>query len=56
MLYTSCNKVHNLETCKHHGTSFINHLIVKLIILYKSLLNVSHIQKRYQNDIIWYFK
>jgi hypothetical protein len=35
-----------------HGTIIINCLFMKLIILYKSLLNVSHIQKRYQNDII----
>jgi hypothetical protein len=52
MLYASCNKVHKFCTCKHHGTRFIDHLYVKLIILCKSLLNVSHIQKRYQNDII----
>jgi hypothetical protein len=31
---------------------FINRLFMKLIILCKSLLNVSHIQKGYQNDII----
>jgi hypothetical protein len=35
-----------------HSTKFINHLFVKLIILYKPHLNVSHIQKLYQNDII----
>jgi hypothetical protein len=52
MFYTLCNKVHNFGTCKHHGTRFINRLFVKLIILCKSLLNVSHIQKGYQNDII----
>jgi hypothetical protein len=52
MLYASCNKVHNFGTCKHHGTRFINRLFMKLIILCKPLLNVSHIQKRYQNDII----
>jgi hypothetical protein len=52
MLYALCNKVHNFGTCKHHGTRFINHLFVKLIILCKPLLNVSHIQKGYQNDII----
>jgi hypothetical protein len=52
MLYASWNKVHNFGTCKHHGTIIINCLFMKLIILYKSLLNVSHIQKRYQNDII----
>jgi hypothetical protein len=32
MLYALCNKVHNFGTCKHHGTRFINHLFVKLII------------------------
>jgi hypothetical protein len=52
MLYALCNKVHNFGTCKHHGTKFINHLFVKLINLYKPLLNVSHVQKKYQNDII----
>jgi hypothetical protein len=52
MLYALCNKVHNLGTCKHHGTRFINRLFMKLIILHKPLLNVSHIQKGYQNDII----
>jgi hypothetical protein len=52
MLYASCNKVHNFGTYKHHGTRFINRLFVKLIFLYKPLLNVNHIQKGYQNDII----
>jgi hypothetical protein len=52
MLYALCNKVYNFGTCKHHGTRFIIHLFVKLIILYKPLLNVSHIQKGYQNGII----
>jgi hypothetical protein len=52
MLNALSNKVHNFGTCKHHGTRFINHLFVKLIFLCKPLLNVSHIQKGYQNDII----
>jgi hypothetical protein len=52
MLYALCNKVHNFGTYKHQGTRFINHLFVKLIILCKPLLNVSHNQKGYQNDII----
>jgi hypothetical protein len=52
MLYGSCNKVHDFGTCKHHGTRFINHLFMKLNILCNALLNVSHIQKQYQNDII----
>jgi hypothetical protein len=52
MFYALCNKVHNFGTCKHHGTRFIICLYVKLIILCKPLLNVSHIQKRHQNDII----
>jgi hypothetical protein len=52
MFYAPCNKVHNFGTCKHHGKRFTNHLFVKLIILCKPLLNVSHIQKLYQNDII----
>jgi hypothetical protein len=47
-----CNKVHNFGTCKHHGIRFINLLFVKLIILCEPLLNVSHFQNRYQNDII----
>jgi hypothetical protein len=47
-----CNKAYNFGTCKHHRTRFINRLFVKLTILYKSLLNVNHIQKGYQNDII----
>jgi hypothetical protein len=52
MFYGLCNNVYNFGTCKHHGTRFINHLFVKLIILFKLLLNLSHIQKQYQNDII----
>jgi hypothetical protein len=52
MLYALYNKVHNFRTCKHHGTRFINRLFMKLIILCKPLLNVIHIQKGYQNDII----
>jgi hypothetical protein len=52
MLYALCNKVHNFGICKHYGARFINFLFVKLIILCKPLLNVSHIQKGYQNDII----
>jgi hypothetical protein len=52
MFYAPRNKVHNFGTCKHHGKRFTNHLFVKLIILCKPLLNVSHIQKLYQNDII----
>jgi hypothetical protein len=52
MFYVLCIKVHNFGTCKNHGTRFINFLFVKLIILCKPLLNVSHIQKLYQNDII----
>jgi hypothetical protein len=52
MFYASCNKIHNFGTYKHHGTMFINCLFMKLIILCKPLLNVIHIQKGYQNDII----
>jgi hypothetical protein len=47
-----CNKIHYFGTCRHHGIRFINPLFMKLIILCKPLLNVSHIQKWYQNDII----
>jgi hypothetical protein len=42
MFYALCNKVHNFGTCKHHGTRFTNRLFMKLIILYKPLLNGSH--------------
>jgi hypothetical protein len=52
MLYASCNKVHYFGTCKHHGTRFINRLFMKLFVLCKAHLNVSHIQKGFQNDII----
>ena len=45
MLYSLCNNVNDFGTCKHHGIRFIDHLFVKLIILCKPLLNVSHIQK-----------
>jgi hypothetical protein len=37
---------------KTEGILGVNHLFVKLIILCNPLLNVSHIQKGYQNDII----
>jgi hypothetical protein len=56
------SKVHNFGTCKHHGIRFMDCLFVKLIILCKPLVNVSHIQKSYQNDInlifqmIFFFK
>jgi hypothetical protein len=52
MFYALCNKVDNFGTCKHHDTRFINHLFVKLIILCTLLVNINHIQKRFQNDII----
>jgi hypothetical protein len=32
MLYASWKKVHNIGTCKHHGTRFIYHFFMKLII------------------------
>jgi hypothetical protein len=51
IFYALCNKVHNFGTCKYHSTRFINCLFMKLIILCKPLLNVGHIQKRYQNGI-----
>jgi hypothetical protein len=50
--YALCNKVFNFGTCKHHDIRFINCLFAKLIILCKSLLNESYIQKLYENDII----
>jgi hypothetical protein len=56
MFYAWCCKLLNFEIYKHHSAKFINHLFVKLIILYKPHLNVSHIQKLYQNNIIWYSK
>jgi hypothetical protein len=52
MFYAWCYKLINFGIGKHHGPKFINHLFVKLIILYKPRLNASHIQKWYQNDII----
>ena len=52
MFYALCYKVYNFGICKHHGIRFINCLFVKLIILCRPLLDVSHIQKQYQNDII----
>jgi hypothetical protein len=52
MLYASCNKVHSFGTCKHQDTRFINCLFMKLIVFCIPLLNVSHIQNGYQNDII----
>jgi hypothetical protein len=52
MLYALCYQVHNFGTYKHHGSRFINCFFMKLIILCKPLLNVRHIQKEYQNDII----
>ena len=51
MFYALCNKIHYFGPGKHHGIRVFS-LYVKLIILYKPLLNVSHIQKMYQNDII----
>jgi hypothetical protein len=36
MLYALCNKVHKIRTCKHHGTRFIDHSIVK------KLFDVNH--------------
>jgi hypothetical protein len=43
--YALCNKVYYFGTCKYYDTRFISHMYVKLIILCKPLLNVSHIQK-----------
>jgi hypothetical protein len=51
VFHALCNKVHNFRICKHHGTRFINCLFVKPTILCKPLLNISHIQKQYQNYI-----
>jgi hypothetical protein len=45
MFYAWCGKLFNFGICRHHNAKFINHLFVKLIILYKPNLNVKHIQK-----------
>jgi hypothetical protein len=45
-------KIVNIGICKHHASKLINYFSVKLIILYNAQLNVSHIQKWYQNDIL----
>jgi hypothetical protein len=45
----------NIGICRHHASKLTNYFFVKLIILYNAQLNVSHIQKLYQNDILWYF-
>jgi hypothetical protein len=52
MLNISYYKLLNFGIYMHHDAKLINHLFVKLTILYKPHLNVSHIQKWYQNDII----
>jgi hypothetical protein len=38
-----------------HDVLVHDNFSVKKIILYNAQLNVSHIQKWYQNDILWYF-
>jgi hypothetical protein len=52
------NKKSSHKLPKQQSTSFwsqgilgVNYLFVKLTILYSIQLNVSHIQKLYQNDI-----
>jgi hypothetical protein len=52
MSYAWCSKLLNFDICRHYSAKFINHLFVKLIILNKPHLNVSHIQELYENDII----
>jgi hypothetical protein len=46
----------NIAICRYHASKLINYFFVKLIILYNAQPNVSHIQKRYQNDILGYPK
>jgi hypothetical protein len=38
--------------CRHHASKRIKYFSIKLIILYIAQLNVSHIQKLYQDDIL----
>jgi hypothetical protein len=45
----------NIGICRHHASKLTNYFFVKLIILYNAQLNVSHIQKWYENDTLWYF-
>jgi predicted nuclease of restriction endonuclease-like RecB superfamily len=44
-----------LELAAKIASKLTNYFFVKLIILYNAQLNVSHIQKLYQNNILWYF-
>jgi hypothetical protein len=52
---TSCYKLLYIGICRHHASKFINYFSVNKIKLYTAQLNVSHMQKWYQNDILWYF-
>jgi hypothetical protein len=52
MLYAWCCELLIFGICRHHSVKFVDHLFVKLIILYKPHLNKSHIQRWHQNDII----
>jgi hypothetical protein len=35
MFYAWCCELLNFGSCRHHSVKFINHLFVKIIILYK---------------------
>jgi hypothetical protein len=48
-------KIAYIGICKHHASKLTNYFSITLFILYNAQLNVSHIQKLYQNDILWYF-
>jgi hypothetical protein len=48
-------KLLNIGICRHHASKLTNYFSIKKIILYNAQLNVNHIQKWYQNDILWYF-
>jgi hypothetical protein len=43
----------NIGICRHHASKLTNYFSVTSIILYNAELNVSHIQKLNQNDILW---
>jgi hypothetical protein len=50
--YICCCKFLYIGIWRHHASKLINYFSVKLTILYNAQLNVSHIQKLCQNDIL----
>jgi tRNA(His) 5'-end guanylyltransferase len=48
-------KLLNIGICRNHASKLTNYFSVKKNILYNTQLNVSHVPKLYQNDILWYF-